>query len=42
MTGSALQAMDVIVQLLLGEKKKIGEGSGEGRVKNHAGGEAGR
>ena len=33
--------MDVIVQLLLGEKVYIGEGSGEGRVKNSTGSEAG-
>ncbi len=41
MTGSALQAMDVIVQLLLGEKVYKGREFEGGRVKNQTGWEAG-
>ena len=37
MTGSALQAMDVIVQLLLGEKVYKGREFEGGRVKNQPG-----
>ncbi len=40
MTRSALQAMDVIVQLLLGEKVYKGREFEGGRVKNRTGWEA--